>query len=263
VLVDTHCHLDFNSFDMDRQEVIQRARETGVGRILNPGINLRSSKAAVQLSESFPEVFAAVGVHPNDAAIWDQDSLDGLRSLSAHPRVAAIGEIGLDYYRDITPRELQQKIFLAQLAIAGDLNLPVIIHNRQADDEILDILEDWVGQLMKSASPIAARPGVLHSFSGKADFATRAIKSGFFLGFTGPITFKNAGELQTIAQNIPLENILIETDAPVLTPHPNRGQRNEPANVFFIANKIAELRNIELNDFINQTSINAALLFRW
>lgn len=263
MLVDTHCHLDFNSFDIDRQEVIQRAREAGVGRILNPGIDLRSCQEAIRLSDSFPEVFVAVGVHPNDAIPWNEDALNGIRSLARHSKVVAVGEIGLDYYRDRVPWDVQQQVFRAQLELAGELGLPVIIHNRQAETDILPILEDWVKQLKKSASPSAERPGVLHSFSSDAEFADWAIEIGFYLGFAGPVTFKNAGEIQTIVQEIPLEKILIETDAPFLAPHPHRGKRNEPAYVLYTAKKISELRSIDVKAIMDQTSVNAARLFRW
>jgi TatD DNase family protein len=263
VLVDTHCHLDINSFDLDRQEVVQRAREAGVERILNPGIDLRSSQEAVRLSEDFPEVFASAGIHPNETGAWDAESLEAIRAIASHPKVVAIGEIGLDYYWNKTPRALQQQVFRSQLDLAGEMDKPVIIHNREAGDDVLDILEGWVEQLRKSASLLTERPGVLHSFSGDESLACRAIEAGFFIGFTGPVTFKNAGDLQEVAKRIPLEKVLIETDAPFLAPHPVRGRRNEPANVRFIAMKIAELRNLQVNDFIHQTSINASRLFCW
>jgi len=263
VLVDTHCHLDFNSFDLDRQEVIHRARETGVGRILNPGIDLHSSQEAIRLSEHYPEVYSAVGVHPNEALTWDESSLRDLRRLAEKSKVVAIGEIGLDYYRDRAPKDLQKQVFLEQLALAGELNLPVIVHNRQANEDILSILKDWIVQLKVSGSLLAGRPGVLHSFSGDVGFAALAIQSNFFLGFTGTVTFNNALELQEVVQAIPADRILIETDAPFLTPHPNRGKRNEPANVYWVAKKIAGLRMIGEDDLINQTASNAARLFCW
>lgn len=243
--------------------MIERARAAGIGRVLNPGIDLQTSREALRLSDSFPEVFAAIGIHPNEARTWKEDAVDTIRALAAHPKVVAIGEIGLDYYRDRTPKDLQRKVFQAQLALAAELDLPVIIHNRQAGSEILPILEDWVDQLHQSGSPIANRPGVLHSYSEDDEFAFRALTAGFFLGFTGPVTFKNAGDLQAVVQKISPDRILIETDAPFLAPDPFRGQRNEPAYVTYIAEKISELRNIELNSFINKTSSNAARLFCW
>lgn len=263
MLVDTHCHLDFNRFDSDRDQVITRARESGLERMLNPGINLGSSQAVVNLSEKYAEVYAAVGVHPNDGLSWDSDTLRRLRELSNHPKVVAVGEIGLDFYRDRTPKELQIRIFIKQLELAAELTLPVIIHSRDAMAEVLEILTDWHKGLVNSHSVLADRPGVLHSFSGDEKFAEQTRMLNFFIGITGPVTFRNAKNLQDLVIRLPLQDLLIETDAPFLTPHPRRGKRNEPSNVRFVAEKIAELHQEAYNTVTEITTANATRLFKW
>ncbi|MBE9475141.1 MAG: TatD family hydrolase [Chloroflexi bacterium] len=263
MLVDTHCHLDFNSFDKDRDQVIARAREAGVERLLNPGINLESSTVAVKLSEKYPEVYAAVGFHPNDGLSWESDSVSQLRKLATHKKVVAIGEIGLDFYRDRTPRELQVQIFKEQLNLAAELNLPVVIHSRKAMAEVLEIFEEWRGNLDRSQSRMADYPGVLHSFSGDVQLADRTRALNFFIGITGPVTFRNAGDLQDLVIRLPLQELLIETDAPFLSPHPHRGKRNEPAKVKLVAEKIAELHQEAYNIVAEITTANAARLYGW
>ncbi len=263
MLVDTHCHLDFNWFDQDRDEIIDRAREVGVKRILNPGITLRSSEHAIQLAEKYPEVYAAVGVHPNDGSSWEEGTISQLRDLAVHQKVVAIGEIGLDYYRDHTPHELQKRIFKEQLNLAAEINLPVIIHTRDSINDALDLLKIWCSDLKDSKSGLVEHPGVLHSFSGDQDDAKQARALKFFVGFTGPVTFSNAKDLQELVIRLPLQNMLIETDSPFLTPHPYRGKRNEPARVKLVVEKIAELKQQAYNTVTEITSANAAQLFDW
>lgn len=263
MLVDTHCHLDFTSFEKDREQVMDRARETGVEKILNPGINLESSVNAVRLSEIYPEVYAAVGIHPNDGLSWKSDTIPELRKLAEHEKVVAIGEIGLDFYRDNTPREIQVKIFQEQLSLAAEMGLPVVIHSRDSLPEVLDILEAWQVNLLQSKSDLANRPGVLHSFSGEESLALRAYGQNFFIGLTGPVTFHNAKDLQDLVIRLPLQKLLIETDAPFLSPHPFRGKRNEPAKVKIIAEKITDLRQEAYNIVTKITSENAERLFKW
>lgn len=260
---DTHCHLNFTSFDDDRLQVIERARQAGVLHILNPGIDLESSLAAVQLSEQFRELYSAVGVHPNEGGAWTNNALKVLRELAVHPGVVAIGEIGLDYYRDRAPRKVQQAVFREQLELAGELGLPVVIHNRQAGEDLIRILEEWCQDLAKVRSGLAERPGVLHSFSEDLAFARKAIELKFRIGITGPVTFKNAASLHALVAGISLEWLLIETDAPFLTPHPHRGQRNEPVHVRLIADKIAAVREQAVEVVAAATSQNAARLFLW
>lgn len=262
-IVDTHCHLDFNTFDIDRVSVVARAEAAGVDRILNPGIDLITSRAALSLTDTFRQVYAACGVHPNDAMTWNEQTLDELRRIASHQKVIALGEIGLDYYRDRAPREVQRQVFSEQLALASDLELPVVIHCREAIEDMLDILEDWVAQLSLIESPLALRPGVMHSFSGDSAAARKAIEMNFFIGVTGPVTFRNAKNLQQTIEAIPLTSLLIETDAPFLTPHPHRGERNEPAYVRWVAEKIAEIKNLPTQAVAEQTFENSIKLFNW
>jgi len=270
LLADTHCHLDFNVFDQDRDEVLARAKESGLEFILNPGIDLQSSRAAVQLAEKYPEVFAAVGVHPNDALSWNAEALDELRILARRPKVVAIGEIGLDYYRDRAPQDLQKSIFRNQLALAAEEQLPVVIHtrdasaeDRQATADALAILNEWHTELVSRNLQLSARPGVLHSYSGGEAYAEKAIELNLMIGITGPVTFRNAPDLQRVVTGLPIESLLVETDAPFLTPHPFRGQRNEPAYVRYVVEKIAQLHNLSFEAVAQATYTNTGLLFKW
>ncbi|MBN1666330.1 MAG: TatD family hydrolase, partial [Anaerolineales bacterium] len=259
----THCHLDFDVFDTDRALVMERVVEARVAKILNPGIDLPSSEGVLRIASEYSRVFAAVGVHPNSATTWEDETLGHLRLLASRPKVVAIGEIGLDYYRDRAPRLLQQRVLAWQLELAGELGLPVIIHNRLASEDILALLTDWQLDLRQTNPRLAERPGVLHSFSGDQELAERILQSGFYLGITGPVTFRNARELQGVAAWAPLDRLLLETDAPFLTPHPYRGQRNEPANVRLVAEKIAELRGVTFTEVAEITTANAKKLFIW
>jgi TatD DNase family protein len=270
-LTDTHCHLDFNWYDDDRQAVLERAAQAGVERILIPGLTGTSSLDAVHLAESQPMLFAAVGVHPNEVRTWNTQTRNALRQLATSRKVVAIGEIGLDYFREHAPHDLQQRVLHEQLAMAADRGLPVIIHLREVDDgengpatvQLMEILEAWVAGLHTAKHPLAERPGVLHSFSGNLDTAEQAMRLGFLIGVTGPVTFKNAARRQEVVRGLPLERILIETDAPFLTPMPHRGQRNEPAYVRFIADKIAGLKSRSQEEVASVTSANATRLFSW
>jgi TatD DNase family protein len=261
--VDTHCHLNFDVFDQDRIQVIQRAREKRIIRILNPGIDIETSKTAIKYSIEYPEVYAAVGIHPNSGIRWTVNTLSDLEQLAREQKVVAIGEIGLDYYRDHTPREVQRPILLQQLDLAATLGLPVIIHNREASKDILDYLQNWHHSLEDGGSKLANNPGVLHSFSGSLDMAKALVALNFKIGITGPVTFHNSQLLQSIVSYLPLENLLIETDAPYLTPHPYRGKRNEPANVRIVAEKIAELKTFPLEKVAKITTEAANKLFDW
>ena len=262
-LADTHCHLDFDTFDDDREEVIQRAIDLGVERILVPGIDLETSRAAVKLAEKYTQIYAAVGIQPNSGNDWEAGTLAEIENMAAHPKVAAIGEIGLDYYWDKTPRDKQAHIFQAQLELAADAGLPVIIHNREATQDVLRILLDWQAGLAIRKIKLAEMPGVLHSYSGNIIQAQQVLSANFLVGITGPVTFKNAEELRMIVKELPLDKILVETDAPYLTPHPHRGKRNEPSYVRFVAEKIAELQDVPPERVSEQTSANARKLFNW
>lgn len=261
-LVDTHCHLDFDHYDKDREIVIKRAWDAGLIRILVPGIDIPTSQAAVNLAESYSNIYAAVGVHPNSAGTWDNWSLDALEVLARHPKVVALGEIGLDYYRDRAPVELQKKVFLSQLKLANRLGLPVVIHTRNTDSENRTCISDVIDLLSNHKSKLT-HPGVLHSYSGNLDEANHLLSLGFFLGITGPVTYKNASALRNLVASLPLDRLLIETDGPFLTPHPKRGKRNEPEYVRFVADKLAEILDLPLKTVADVTTGNAACLFGW
>ncbi len=258
-LIDTHCHLDFDSYDGIRDTIVQEAAAAGVTRIINPGTDLDRSRAALALAGTYPGVYAACGVHPNSTVGFSDDVLAEIRAMAAHPKVVAIGEIGLDYYWDDAPKDVQWGAFEAQLALAADLNLPVIIHNRDASDDVLDIVSAWIAALPSS---LAQRPGVLHSFSAPQAIAERGLALGLYLGFTGPVTFKKADDLRQIAALVPDDRILVETDGPFLTPVPHRGKRpNRPAYVRLIAERLAALRAVPDDVFAAQSTANAERLF--
>lgn len=262
-LCDTHCHLDFEAFGSDCHEVIERARDAGLVWMLVPGIDVASSIAAVELTEVYPEVYAAVGVHPNNAGAWAHDTGKVLSELAMHPKVVAIGEIGLDYYRNQTPHVFQQKILREQLNLAMDKTLPVIIHNRNAEEDIDTLLTDWCAELVAVNNALVEHPGVLHSFCGSREFAQKIMKLKFFVGITGPVTFRNAQVQQDIVRWLPVDQMLVETDSPYLAPHPYRGRRNEPVYIKYIVEKIAELHCISLESVAKITTNNAKQLFGW
>jgi TatD DNase family protein len=258
-LIDTHAHLDFSQFDADRQAVIERAKAAGVEGIINVGTDISSSRRAVALAAEHDLIYAAVGMHPHDARKLDGTALAELRELAQQPTVVAVGEIGLDFYRDLSPRDVQRRAFQAQLAWATKLGKPVIIHDRDAHDEIMAILADWAAGLKDS--PLAGRLGVLHTFSGDLAMAEQAMDLGFYISISGPVTYKNARRLPEIVQALPLNRLLVETDCPYLAPHPHRGKRNEPAYVRLVAERIARLRGMP-HDLLNQTmTTNAERLF--
>lgn len=253
-LVDTHCHLDFDRFDEDREFVIERAVAAGVRRIVVPAIDLDNIQKVLSLADEYDPVFAAIGIHPNSSADWREEWLGRLRMKADHPKVVAIGEIGLDYYRDWSPPSRQKIAFSAQLSLAGELGLPVIVHNRQADADVIQILE-------RAKRKWSQLKGVLHSFSSSWETAATALEMGFYIGFTGPITYKNANELRDVAARIRLDRLLVETDAPFLAPQQFRGKRNEPAYVIHVAEKLADVRSMALDEIARQTTANAERLF--
>lgn len=274
MLTDTHCHLDFNKFDDDRQAVIQRALEAGVERILIPALELKSSESVIKLANSHPNLFAAVGFHPTDLDGWNDKAVETLLNLArSADKVVAIGEIGLDYYWVKEPeKQARQRLVLKeQLRLAREAGLPVVIHMREAEDawfgqasiDLLDILSEWQSGLAAEGHPLAERPGVLHSFNGTLETAQKAIAHHFYIGVTGPVTYKNAEEKRQIIRQLPLERLLIETDAPFLTPVPQRGKRNEPAFVAHIADKIAEIHKTTREQVAEITAANANRLFGW
>jgi TatD DNase family protein len=258
MLIDTHCHLDFDAYDADRAIVVTRAIASGVTRIVNPAIDADTGAKALALAAAYPGVYASAGIHPNSSASYRPGDLDVIRAQAGQPKVVAIGEIGLDYYRDRSPKDRQRAAFEDQLALAARLGLPVIVHNREADDDVLAILAAWLPTLPER---LRTRPGVLHSFSAPRAVADKALELGFYLGFTGPITFKNADDLRSVAAAVPLDRLLTETDGPFLTPHPFRGKRNEPAYVTTIAERLAVLHNVPDGVMHEATRRNAERLF--
>ncbi len=258
-IIDTHCHLNFNEFNSDREAVVARALEHGVRTIVNPGVDLPSSRAAIALAERFEPVYAAVGIHPTATDALDASALRELRELAQHPKVIAIGEIGLDYYWPDRPNrdwpcaspETQRAAFRRQLDLAAELGLPVIIHDRLAHADVMIGLEDSRGLT-----------GVLHSFSGDLDLAEWAVDLGFYIGITGPVTFKKSQEMQNVARHIDFKHLLVETDAPFLAPVPHRGRRNEPAYTRIVAQEVARIRECDLASVAHRTSENARALFQ-
>ena len=290
---DTHCHLDLRQFDPDRDAAIARAAAVGVATIINPGVDLASCRRILALADRHTGVYAAVGVHPNDCADFDDDTVAQLRRLAIHPKVVAIGEIGLDYYWHKVPVEQQKRALRAQLTLAAELDLPVILHSRsaQGDDrrqcnaELLSEVAQWTAELQRSRNgaslsrletpipdsrfsalrTVGVTPevltGVWHAFSGDLAQAQAAYDSGLVLGLGGPVTFQNARGLHALTSQLRLDRLLLETDAPYLTPHPHRGQRNEPAYIPLIAEKLAGLFNTTVESVCAQTTVTARRLF--
>jgi TatD DNase family protein len=272
-LVDTHCHLDLEIFDADRRSVLERATAAGINRILVPALNGVSARRAIGLAEAHATVFAAVGIHPTEVHETSGAEVAEMSDLATHPKVVAIGEIGLDYFwvKDDSARQAQRQAFVAQLDWARQTQRPVILHMREENDtesgpcsqDMLEILRDWATDLRTGDSTIAQRPGVLHSFSGSLDIALRAIDLGFCIGVTGPVTFPSAGNRRQMLRALPLDRLLIETDAPFLAPLPHRGRRNEPAFVAHIADKIAQIQDCTAVEVAIATTATAARLFGW
>jgi TatD DNase family protein len=259
-LVDSHCHLTLPEFEGDFEEVLKRANDAGVTRMLVPGIDLESSTRAVSLSDRYSQIYAAVGVHPHAASSWDRACERTLAGLLRSERVVAVGEIGLDYHRRLSPPDVQRAAFEAQLRIAAERGLPVVIHNRQAIDDVLELTLPWAEKL---TGGLAGRAGVMHAFSADAEAASRAIQAGFYIGIAGPITYPNAQDRRDLALQMPMNRLLVETDSPALPPQPFRGKRNEPSYVRIVAEALGQVRGISLDETARITSENASLLFSW
>ena len=250
-LFDTHAHYDSGAFNADRMEVLASMPEAGVELILNPGCDLPSSQTAVELAEKFPFVYAAVGVHPSDCEGFSQNTLDGLRTLAARPKVRAVGEIGLDYYwKDNPPREFQREVFHAQLELAEELQLPVIVHDREAHQDCLEVVR---------AHPKVT--GVYHCYSGSLEDAKTLVKLGWMLSFTGVVTYKNARRSLEVIDWLPMDRIMIETDSPYLTPEPFRGRRNDSRKVYRVAEAIAQVKGLEAEEAARITLENGKRFF--
>jgi len=234
-------------------ELVAAAEQAGVVAIINPGTNLATSRAAVSLAERYPLVYAAVGVHPHEADSLDRETIAALRDLAAHPKVVAIGEIGLDFYRNYSAPEAQRRAFAAQLVLAADTALPVIVHNRDAAEETMAQLRAW--------SDGADGRGVLHSYSAGPERLEETVRLGFFVGISGPVTYRKAKQLQQVAKQVASSQFVLETDAPFLTPEPFRGRRNRPSHVLHVAEKVAALRGGSLEQIAAQTTHNVVTLF--
>ncbi|MCP4568214.1 MAG: TatD family hydrolase [FCB group bacterium] len=250
-MIDSHCHIDFRDFDHDREEVIVQAAEFGVDRLINIGADIGSTRRSFTLADQYENIYCTVGIHPHDSKTLTDDFLHEMKTMTEHKKVVGIGEIGLDYYRDLSPRDIQKKAFIRQLDLAIELDLPVVIHVRDAMADALDIIKPYVGKV----------GGVFHCFPGTVEEARKVISMGFLVSVNGVMTYKNS-KMAAIGEEIDLENILIETDAPYLTPIPHRGKRNVPAYVKHVCAKLAELRGIGFDEVEKITTRNTEKLFR-
>jgi TatD DNase family protein len=252
MFIDSHAHLDMEQFDSDRDEVIRRALSADVRQVITVGIDVNSSVKAVSLAQTYSPVFAAVGIHPHNADGADPRDLKRIESVSAEEKVVAIGEIGLDFYRNLSSSYKQRECFRQQLDIASRCDLPVIVHAREAYEEVLEALTGFTECSLR---------GVIHCFSGTIDLAEAFIRMGYLLSIAGTVTFQNTSHLHEVVAGIPLNNILLETDSPFLSPVPYRGRRNEPGRVVHTAQKVADIRGISLEEVAAQTSKNTRRLF--
>ena len=251
MLIDSHAHIQLDNFDADRGAVLERAQEAGVHAIMVIGFNLETSRGAIALAEEHDQIYATVGMHPHDAKDLDDETVHIFRDLATHPKVVALGEMGLDYYRDLSPRPIQKATFERQLDLAEELDLPIVIHNREAYHDILPILQAWSGRVR----------GVMHCFSGDVKIMHQSLALGFYIGIGGPVTYRKSNDLQEVARKVPADALLVETDCPWLAPQFRRGKRNEPAYVRATAEKIAELRGISLEEIGEITTQNFEGLF--
>ena len=251
LIFDTHAQYDDEAFDADREALLSSMPENGVGLIVDPGCDLDTSRRAVEIAEQYPHVYSAVGWHPENCAPYTRESLDTLRAWAKNPKVVAIGEIGLDYYWEQNPpREFQQEVFRDQLALAQELGLPVIVHDRDAHADCLAIVKEF-----------PQVRGVFHCFSGSAETARDYLRMGFYISFAGPLTFKKAPHLWEAAAAVPMDRLLVETDSPYMAPDPLRGRRNEPANVVYTGRFICENLGIDENEFKDIINSNYDRLF--
>lgn len=253
MLFDTHTHFDDERYDEDREIMIQKSFDEGVKLMLNAGADMESSRAGILLGQKYPYIYSSVGVHPHDAANMSEENIQELLKLAKEPKVVAVGEIGLDYYYDNSPRELQKYWFRRQIQMAKEASLPIIVHDRDSHEETINILRE------EGASSCG---GVLHCFSGSVEMAKIILDMDFYISLGGVVTFKNAKKMVEVAKYIPLDKLLIETDAPYLTPEPYRGTRNYSGLVKLVAEKIAEIRGISYEEIANITYENGKRLFR-
>lgn len=252
MFIDSHAHLDGPKFDGDREAVLQRAKNAGISAIINVGFDMPSCQRTIALADTYPEIYAAVGIHPHDAGEAEEDDFIQLQTWAAHPKVVALGEMGLDYYRNLSPKDIQRQVFIRQMGLARKVKKPIIIHDRDAHGEIMEILHQEFHGIPG---------GVMHCYSGSAEMAQEVVKMGLYISIAGPITFQNARKLWEVVDRTDLKWLLIETDAPYLAPEPYRGKRNESAYVRFTAEKVAEIKKISLDEVAAATSANARRLF--
>lgn len=252
MLIDTHCHLDFPEYDQDRHDVISRAKEQGVGYIVNIGSSLQGSKASVDLAKEYENIYASVGIHPHEADSFTPATEKSIRDLAKEKKVVALGEVGLDYFKNFSAPKNQLSVFTQLVKVAKDFNLPLVIHTRSAPQETLKIL--------KEAMPVEA---VVHCFSGDKTFLKECLDLGFRVSFTCNITYKKAEDLRAIARLTPLDRLLLETDAPYLSPEGFRGKRNEPAQVRLLAEFVANLKGLDLEEVAKTTTLNAKSFFNF
>jgi TatD DNase family protein len=251
MLIDSHAHIQLDKFDADRGAVLERAQEAGVHAIMVIGFDLETSRGAIALAEKYNQVYATIGMHPHDAKDLHDETIHIFHELAAHPKVVALGEMGLDYYRNLSPRPIQKAAFERQLDLAEELDLPIVIHNREAYHDILPILQARRGRVR----------GVMHCFSGDVEIMYQSLALGFYIGIGGPVTYRKSDALQEVAQKVPADALLVETDCPWLAPQFRRGKRNEPAYVRATAEKIAELRGVSLEEIGEITTQNFEGLF--
>ncbi|HEY4554004.1 MAG TPA: TatD family hydrolase [Bacillaceae bacterium] len=252
MLFDTHVHLNDAQFEEDLEEVIRRAQSAGVKNMTVVGFDRKTIERALELVEEYDFLYASVGWHPVDAIDMKEEDLVWIEELAAHPKVVALGEMGLDYHWDKSPKDIQQEVFRKQIRLAKKLKMPIIIHNRDAAQDIVNILRE------EEASEVG---GIMHCFSGSVEIAKECMEMNFYISLGGPVTFKNAKKPKEVAQEVPMDRLLIETDCPYLAPHPNRGKRNEPAYVRLVAEQIAELKGISLEELAEATTRNAKKVF--
>lgn len=253
MFIDTHVHLNADQYEEDVEKVIGNALDAGVEKMVVIGFDTKTIKKAIALAETYPFIYAVVGWHPVDAIDCTEEDLQWIENLAAHPKVVAIGETGLDYYWDKSPKDVQQELFRKQIRLAKKVNLPIVIHNRDATGDVIAILKE---------EDAAAVGGIMHCFGGSVETARECINMNFMISLGGPVTFKNAKTPKEVAKEIPLEHLLIETDAPYLAPHPYRGKRNEPAYVTLVAEEIARLKEIPVEEVAKQTTRNAIQFFK-
>jgi TatD DNase family protein len=250
--IDTHVHLNADQYDEDLQDVINRAREAKVSKMVVIGFDTITIKRAIELAEEHPDIYAVVGWHPVDAIDCTEDDLKWIEELASHPKVVAIGEMGLDYHWDKSPKDIQQVIFRKQIQLAKRVKLPIVIHNREATEDVVQILKE------EGAAEVG---GIMHCFSGSVETAKQCIDMNFMISLGGPVTFKNSKKPKEVAKEVPLEYLLIETDAPYLAPHPYRGKRNEPSYVPLVAEEIARLKDLPIEEVAEKTTQNALRFF--